>query len=93
MKPRVRIVHPNLPDTYERTILVTERSARVWEKTGWIRHTDDLPEVAPVGTVVQVLEWVDSDPARARTALIAELGRPWPRSTLSTQLQSILEEE
>jgi len=41
------------------------------------------------GSAPAVLEWVGSDPARARIALARELERPSPRATIVTPLQRL----
>jgi hypothetical protein len=57
-------------------------------------HPSDSPASAgrpasPSGTIREVLEWVGSDPERAATALLDELGSDRPRKTLLSALEDL----
>jgi hypothetical protein len=47
----------------------------------------------PDGTVQEILNWVDDDPAKARAALEVERGDEAPRTTLLDKLEAIASEE
>lgn len=50
-----------------------------------------LVHEVPVGTIPEIVAWVEGDPGRARAAVLAEQRRTSPRSTLIDQLTDIQE--
>lgn len=50
----------------------------------------DAETGVPIGTAVQVLDWVGDDVDRARAALAREKGQPKPRVTLVTELTALI---
>lgn len=54
-----------------------------------VRVFDPAPDAVPVGTVVDVIDWVGPDPARARAARDAERARERPRRSLLAALGRI----
>jgi hypothetical protein len=71
---------------------VIASSLPVWEKHGWrtVKSVDNTPDQY---TVKQILSGVGNDPAKAASALEAELARPEPRKSLTTKLSRIANAE
>lgn len=89
MAYRIRIRHKKLGLESDGQL---NTSLPVWEKRGWmaVKAIDNTPDHY---TVKQILSGVGDDPAKASSALEAELARPEPRKSLVSKLSRIANAE
>lgn len=65
----VTLTHPRLPG---RTITVSEASAAVHQKAGWVPAAGEADDTAKPRTVKQIKAEVGDDPAKAAAELVSE---------------------